>query len=105
MKKPSIKKKEYKKTTIKKEDGWSLSSFNEALSKSFDDKRKKDAATAKKLQEELPQNIKDLRKKKNADLFKLYDTALMGGFSSTEIMKVLVEWKDAIKTEMLRRMK
>lgn len=95
-------KKPVKKSTKKE---WRLSDFSDALAKASDRKRKEDDDYAKRFKQELPAKIKQLKKASNDDLFTLYDNALQGGYSSAVIMNVLVEYKEAIKGEMLRRMK
>lgn len=82
----------------------SLQGYSDVFERVGEERRKRDSETAKRLKAELPNAIKTLKTTSNTDLFTLYDEALIGGYSSHEIMLVLVNWKEAIKKEMLKRM-
>jgi len=58
----------------------------------------------RKAKADLPTWTAKLKTASNAQLFDMYDTALNGGYSNHNLMRVLVVWKGRIKKEILRRM-
>lgn len=54
---------------------------------------------------ELPRMIQHLPTLTGAELFDAYDEALNGGYSNPALMFLKVQYRTAIKLEILRRMK
>lgn len=83
---------------------WSLSKFSETLDQLAKERELKHKEQAKSARAALPKWIADLPTASPDALIAMYDDALQGAFSNHHLMVVLAEWKDAIRSEMIKRM-